>query len=165
MWEAVAGFGEAKQSRSKSSGSLFNNEVEDLRLPGLERNKLEDLFDEIELFGFTLQDPFQLLKDPVLPLRSGDMERHTGKSFSITGYLVTTKPTQTAGNKIMNFGTFLDANGQMFDTVHFPESSVKYPFRGRGFYNLSGKITEDFGVTTLEVSGMEKLSLANLGRK
>lgn len=165
MWEAVAGFGEAKQSRSKSTGSLFDNEVGDLRLPKLQHHKLEDLFDEIELFGFTLQDPFQLLKDPPLPSRAAEMENSTGKSFQITGYLVTTKMTYTAGKKIMNFGTFLDPEGRMFDTVHFPESSAKYPFRGRGFYNLSGKITEDFGVATLEVHIMEKLSLSNLGRK
>ena len=163
MWEAVAGFGEARQSRSKSTGSLFNNEVEDLRLPRLEHNTLEDLYDEIELFGFTLGDPFRLLKDPVLPSRADDMKRQTGKSFSITGYLVTTKMTYTAGKKIMNFGTFLDASGEMFDTVHFPEASSKFPFRGRGFYNLSGKITEEFGVTTLEVTRMDKLSHANLG--
>jgi len=163
MWEAVAGFGEARQSRSKSTGSLFNYEVEDLRLPRLEHNTLEDLYDEIELFGFTLGDPFRLLKDPVLPSRADDMKRQTGKSFSITGYLVTTKMTYTAGKKIMNFGTFLDASGEMFDTVHFPEASSKFPFRGRGFYNLSGKITEEFGVTTLEVTRMDKLSHASLG--
>jgi DNA polymerase-3 subunit alpha len=163
MWEAVAGFGEARQSRSKSTGSLFNNEVEDLRLPRLEHNTLEDLYDEIELFGFTLGDPFRLLKEPVLPSRADDMKRQTGKSFSITGYLVTTKMTYTAGKKIMNFGTFLDASGQMFDTVHFPEASVKFPFRGRGFYNLSGKITEEFGVFTLGISRMDKLSHASLG--
>jgi DNA polymerase-3 subunit alpha len=163
MWEAVAGFGEARQSRSKSTGSLFNNEVEDLRLPRLEHNTLEDLYDEIELFGFTLGDPFRLLKEPVLPSRADDMKRQTGKSFSITGYLVTTKMTYTAGKKIMNFGTFLDASGEMFDTVHFPEASSKFPFRGRGFYNLSGKITEEFGVFTLGISRMDKLSHASLG--
>jgi DNA polymerase-3 subunit alpha len=99
----------------------------------------------------------------VLPSRADDMKRQTGKSFSITGYLVTTKMTYTAGKKIMNFGTFLDASGQMFDTVHFPEASVKFPFRGRGFYNLSGKITEEFGVFTLGISRMDKLSHASLG--
>ena len=91
------------------------------------------------------------------------MNRTIGKRFRITGYLVTTKMTSTIDRKTMNFGTFIDPDGEMFDTVHFPESSQRYPFRGRGFYELEGKLTEDFGVATLEVSKMVKLPLINLG--
>lgn len=163
LWEAIAGFRDATESRLQSSGSLFETEINDLPLPTLERHPQEDIMDEVELFGFPLQDPFRLLKNPPLPARAQEMERSMGKTFAITGYLVTTKVTHTASQKIMNFGTFIDADGQFFDTIHFPESSNRYPFRGRGFYELKGKVSREFDVTTLEVISMLKLSLINLG--
>lgn len=57
----------------------------------------------------------------------------------------------------MQFGTFYDRHGDFFDTVHFPDVSRKYPFRGRGFYYLKGKVTEDFGVAAIDVIAMEKV--------
>ncbi|MFM9075360.1 MAG: hypothetical protein ACKORJ_07335, partial [Bacteroidota bacterium] len=56
---------------------------------------------------------------------------------------------------------FLDCEGDTFDTVHFPQSAARFPFRGRGFYRMSGKVTDDFGVKTVEVHRMEKLPLRN----
>ena len=162
MWEAVAGHNEAAEARSKSSGLLFAPDISDPKLPRLERNPIEDLLDEIELLGFPLQDPFRLLKNTPLPSRASEMNHAVGKRFRITGYLVTTKMTSTSDRKSMNFGTFIDPSGEMFDTVHFPESSREYPFRGRGFYELEGKVTEDFNVTTLEVSRMTKCAIVNL---
>ena len=61
----------------------------------------------------------------------------------------------------MNFGTFYDVDGDVFDTVHFPNSAKQFPFRGRGFYEMKGKVTEDFGVYAVEVHSMEKLSMVN----
>ena len=165
MWEAIASYKESMGSRLQASGSLFNAEVGELPLPALERDPREDLMDEVELFGFTLQNPYKLLNDPPLPARAMDLEnqKNKNKSLRITGYLVTTKMTYTTDRKTMNFGTFIDADGQFFDTIHFPESSTQYPFRGRGFYELTGIINEEFGVLTLNVSSMTKLSLINLG--
>jgi DNA polymerase-3 subunit alpha len=37
----------------------------------------------------------------------------------------------------------------------------KYPFRGRGFYFIKGKVVEDFGVFMIEVTIMEKIGLVN----
>jgi hypothetical protein len=59
----------------------------------------------------------------------------------------------------MHFGTFYDRPGEVFDTVHFPDIARKYPFRGRGFYDIKGRVVEDFGVFTIEVSFMTKLSM------
>jgi DNA polymerase-3 subunit alpha len=36
-----------------------------------------------------------------------------------------------------------------------------YPFRGRGFYLIKGKVVEDFGVPCVEAISMEKLPLIN----
>jgi DNA polymerase-3 subunit alpha len=78
------------------------------------------------------------------------------------GYVITTKSARTMKSKeSMFFGTFYDVQGEVFDTVHFPDSAHKFPFRGRGFYELKGKVTEDFGVYTLEVSFMDKLPMVN----
>ena len=61
----------------------------------------------------------------------------------------------------MHFGTFNDVHGEVFDTVHFPDIARKFPFRGRGFYSIKGKVVEDFGVKMIEVNWMDKLPLVN----
>ena len=57
----------------------------------------------------------------------------------------------------MSFGTFLDPQGAFIDTVHFPLVAEKFPFYGKGIYQLAGKITQEYGYYTLEVSSMTKL--------
>ncbi len=57
----------------------------------------------------------------------------------------------------MFFGTFIDLQGGTIDSVHFPESGRKFPFRGRGVYQLKGILTEEFGFYTLEVGEMNKM--------
>ncbi len=44
-----------------------------------------------------------------------------------------------------------------FDTVHFPLSLKAYAFQGKGCYIVLGKVVDDFGFASLEVSKMEKL--------
>ena len=61
----------------------------------------------------------------------------------------------------MSFGTFLDTNGYFFDTTHFPNVLEKYPFTGKGCYLIKGKITQEFGFPSIEVSCMEKLAFLN----
>jgi hypothetical protein len=75
--------------------------------------------------------------------------------------VVTTKDTLTKTKQTMHFGTFLDCEGRVFDTVHFPNIAQQYPFRGRGFYEMRGKVVEDFGVPTIEVSWMDRLPIIN----
>jgi hypothetical protein len=59
----------------------------------------------------------------------------------------------------MAFATFNDREGNVFDTVHFPDIIKKYPLRGRGFYEIKGKVTEDFGVYAIEVAWMDKVPM------
>ena len=162
MWEAMLSYGKAAKTRETGTGSLFSEELPDLPLPELERKPLEDIFDEIELIGFPLQDPYLILEGP----RKGthlarELADAVGKPVEIIGYLVTAKTTHTIDRKTMHFGTFLDSNGDTFDSVHFPGSAARFPFRGRGFYRMTGKVTDDFGVKTVEVSRMDKLPLRN----
>jgi DNA-directed DNA polymerase III PolC len=158
LWEAMLFFSNAKV-RNKSS-DLFDTEPKEYPLPTLNRNPTEDAFDELELLGFPLCDPFQLLATAV----QGDTFAHellqkVGKQIHILGYVVTTKDTRTKSNQSMHFGTFLDPHGEPFDTVHFPDIARKFPFRGRGFYGIRGKVVEDFGVALIEVTHMEKLPM------
>ena len=59
----------------------------------------------------------------------------------------------------MWFGTFLDANGEFFDTTHFPNSTPLYPFKGAGCYLIMGKVVEDFGFPSIEVVKFAKLEI------
>ena len=170
LWESLLFFNRTMGNASRKVGNklegtseLFDTEPKEYPLPELRRNPLEDAFDEIELLGFPLCNPFDLLMtkdygDAV----AGDLLQKKNQSVRIVGYLITTKDASTMKTKEhMCFGTFCDVRGEVFDTVHFPESARKFPFRGRGFYELKGKVTEDFGVYTLEVHTMEKLPMVS----
>ena len=71
--------------------------------------------------------------------------------------MVEIKSSRTKYGETMNFGTFLDPAGNWLDTVHWPESIQTFPFRGGGFYRMTGKVVEDFGVYAVEVTWMKKL--------
>ena len=70
------------------------------------------------------------------------------------GKLVTVKWVRTCKGERMALGTFVDARGDTFDTVHFPQALDAYPFQGDGIYLLLGVVTEEFGQATLEVQKM-----------
>ena len=57
----------------------------------------------------------------------------------------------------MQFGTWLDREGHFIDTTHFPPIAAKYPFRGKGIYELHGKVVEEFDFLSLEMISMRKL--------
>ena len=133
---------------------------EEYTLPALHHDKLENAFDEIELLGFPLSNPFDLLEEAELPdLRSAELEYHVNEVVTITGYLVSIKNTRTNSKKRMHFGTFLDYDGKFIDTVHFPPSVSQYPFTGKGVYRLKGKVVEEFGFYSIEVDEMERLAM------
>ena len=162
LWEAMLYFSEKKANQLPSSDHLFQTEPKEYPLPYLERNPLEDAFDEMELLGFPLLDPFRLLPGEARgDTVANELMQKLGKRVHVVGYVVTTKDTRTIDNKPMHFGTFYDWQGEVFDTVHFPNIAFKYPFRGRGFYSIRGKVVEDFGVSMVEVDFMEKLPMVN----
>jgi DNA-directed DNA polymerase III PolC len=160
LWEAMLFFSNTR-SKNKTS-ELFETEPKEYPLPALSRNPIEDAFDELELIGFPLCDPFDLLETKERGnTKAKELLQRNGKQVEIVGYVVTTKDTYSKNNQVMHFGTFYDQHGEIFDTVHFPDVAKKYPFRGRGFYSIRGKVVEDFGVATIEVSQMDKLSMVH----
>lgn len=156
LWEALLYFSENKISRH--SFDLFNIEASPQHLPELDKSPFEDAFDELELLGFPLCDPFLLVdasfKDNA---RAAELLSRINQSVIIVGYLITIKHTATKKKQLMYFGTFYDYEGLVFDTVHFPDTARKHPFRGKGFYRVKGKIVEDFGYPMIEVREMTRL--------
>ena len=117
--------------------TLFKTEKINYKTPQLTSSDLENAFDEIELLGFPLCNPFDLLENQSSsPLRANQLLSYKNKTITIEGYLVTTKNTGTSNGKRMFFGTFLDRDGYFIDTVHFPPAAKKYQFRGGGVYKL-----------------------------
>lgn len=140
--------------------TLFKTERINYETPELKSTDLENAFDEFELLGFPLCNPFNFLSKPQHSiLRAKDLPTFKDKIITIEGYLVTTKNTATSNNKTMFFGTFLDKDGDFIDTVHFPPVAAKYPFRGKGVYRITGKIMEEFDCINVEVIAMYRLDI------
>ncbi|MBS0000554.1 MAG: DNA polymerase III subunit alpha [Cyclobacteriaceae bacterium] len=164
LWEAHFFFGKPKTSNAERN--LFDVIVKKFNLPQLEKDAHEDAYDELELLGFTLTNPFGLLKPHIAPdTMAATLMDKIGKQVIMAGYLVTTKNTYTTDHKLMHFGTFIDEKGQVFDTTHFPDTASKFPFRGKGFYLLKGKVAEDFNYPMVEINYMEKLPILGPDRK
>lgn len=168
LWDAH--FLLANTKRTDPSRTLFSVEEKEFRLPPLWNHQLEDAFDEMELLGFPLSvSPFDLLQEtPDLPLRAADLIIHIGKEVRILGYLIHIKHTQTHKNepssagRRMNFGTWLDREGQWLDTVHFPDSALQQPFRGPGCYVITGKVINEFGFISIDVQKLERLPMKSM---
>ena len=162
LWESML-FLSKTRTKPTATIELFDTEPKEYPLPKLKRNALEDAFDEIELLGFPLCNPFDLLATSDFgDTTAKELSERKGQQVHIVGYIVTTKDASTMKTKEhMAFGTFYDVQGEVFDTVHFPNSARKFPFRGRGFYRLKGKVIEDFGVYSIDVQWMDKLPMVS----
>ena len=140
---------------------LFETEVKDFELPTFHSSPIDDAYDQIELLGFPLCSPFELVKHG-LPrsVMSKDLHHHINQDVTQYGYLVAIKNTRTSKGETMYFGTFLDQEGQFIDTVHFPPVAAKYKFSGKGIYKISGKVMDEFGFLSLEVTEMVRMDSA-----
>ena len=141
---------------------LFPDETETFRMPTLEESPFDQAFDEMELLGFPLCSPFELLEDAAkqesVGLLAREMNDHINELVTMTGYYVCRKDTRTIKGELMQFGTWLDIEGRFFDTVHFPDQVKAMPFRGRGLYRIRGRLVSDFGFVSLETTRMERLA-------
>lgn len=155
LWEAH--FKLSKAPKRPDQLPLFVPKHKDFTLPALNTTSLEEAFEQIELLGFPLCGHFELLKeDPKTTHGQKDLKDFLNKNILIYGYLVTVKNTKTAKGDRMHFGTFIDSEGQFFDTILFPPVAKKFSFRGPGIYALFGKVTEEFDFLSIEVSKMRK---------
>lgn len=140
---------------------LFEAEHKHYQLPELVNTTLEDAYHELELLGFPLSlSPFDLLQtDYRGHPQTSDLISYAGQIVKMVGLYVCEKTVHTKNNKKMWFGTFLDAEGNFFDTTHFSSSTPSYPFRGAGCYLILGKVVEDFGYPGIEVIKFAKLPI------
>jgi error-prone DNA polymerase len=141
--------------------SLLDEEPECDTLPDLEVRPFEDVFDEMDLLGFPLCSPFELIKNKNLGefILAHEMKNYMHKKVRMVGYYVAKKDVRTSNAKLMNFGTWVDHNGKFFDSVHFPIQLDAYPFTGKGCHLMLGKMIHDFGFPSLEVEKMIRLPM------
>ncbi|MFI5151183.1 MAG: DNA polymerase III subunit alpha [Bacteroidia bacterium] len=160
LWEAHSLVNPMK--KTDRNNELFELKPVSFTLPALTNNWVDDAFDDIELFGFSLCSPFNLLKHPLSNrLKASELPAFKGETVEITGYLISIKHTGTSKGERMYFGTFIDLDGHWIDTVHFPPSAKAFPFRGPGCYRLIGKVVEEFDYLTVEISEMYRLAVLN----
>ncbi len=178
MWEKNAVFNpKATKGLTRDAGVLslfdevpFGNDNfgnEGFVLPQLEAGPFDQAFDEIELLGFPLCSPFDLVENQAAAqegIVAEDLPKCLGRMVTLVGYYVTRKDVRTVKKELMHFGTWLDREGRFFDTVHFPNYLKTSPFRGKGIYRIEGRAVEEFGFPSVEVVKMEKLAWREDGR-
>jgi DNA polymerase-3 subunit alpha len=193
LWDVHAILGAGRKTEARRE--LFDSGYRNFQMPALDEIKYRDARDEMELLGFPLCSPFELIEagvreHPALsdstsvqqspahaPRNNGHLPhapswrqavemtkrpaassgKSGGRGIEIIGYYVTRKPTLTKKGEPMMFGCFLDRQGCFFDTNHFPESTKKFPFRGKGCYLLRGTVAEEFGFYSVNVEEMHKI--------
>lgn len=137
---------------------LLREPVKEYKLPELERSPFEDAFDEIELLDFPVSvTPFNLLQTPYRgDVMAKDLTKHHKKTVRMLAYLISRKHVPTKRGD-MYFGTWIDAEGEFFDTAHFADCLQRYPFKGGGCYLLLGQVEVDYHFPTITISKMEKM--------
>lgn len=159
LWEAHLYL---KRHKTKFSvNALFQSSPKAYKLPPLEKNALEDAYDEMELMGFPVSMTyFDLLVTKFRgEVMAKKMINHIGKKVRMLGLLVTIKYVRTVKREMMHFGTFIDSAGEFFDTTHFPNSLKNNKFQGHGVYLVYGRIDEEFGHPSLTVEKMAKMPI------
>ncbi len=139
--------------------ALFRDPPKKFTLPELPVYPLDDIYDEVEITGFPIRDPFLLVEDdPAKYISAAGLKDHVGKIVTVLGYHITHKPVRTIRGETMSFGTFIDSVMEWIDTVHFPDMHRKAAPQA-GFFRISGKVIEQWGVYSLEVTDIEKAAI------
>lgn len=158
LW--TAHFKLQKHKSQPKTPQLFYEKTKSYTLPQLEYNKLEDAYDEMELLGFPLCSYFDLVDERICKhIKANQFESYIGKTVLMYGVLVNTRFHGSDKVKKMRFATFVDSNGDFFDTVHFSDVVDKYPITGRGVYACYGTVNDEFGHQTLTIIQSKKVAI------
>ena len=138
--------------------TLLEEPQKEYTLPKVQRHPLEDAFDEIEILGFPVSvSPFDLLQTKYRGnVMAKDLTKYHKKQVKMLAYLISRKHVPTKRGT-MFFGTWIDAQGEYFDTAHFPDNLSQYPFQGGGCYLLLGTVEVDFHFPTITILKMAKM--------
>ncbi|WP_398456061.1 DNA polymerase III subunit alpha [Sphingobacterium thalpophilum] len=122
----------------KNIQTLFDEPVKEFKFPVLKRNIFEDAFDEIEILGFPVScTPFDLLPIEYRgTVMAKDLVEYHKKEVKMLAYLISRKHVPTKQGT-MYFGTWIDVNGDYFDTAHFANCLEKYPFQGGAYSGVN----------------------------
>ena len=157
----------SKGQYRKKSISLFDEPQKDYQLPIIQKNQFEDAFDEIEILGFPVSfSIFDLLKTKYRGhVLVKDLLKYHKKQVKMLAYLISRKHVPIKNKNHpgkrddMYFGTWIDAEGEYFDTAHFPDSLRKFPFKEGGIYLLLGTVEIDYHFPTITITKMAKMPL------
>jgi DNA polymerase III alpha subunit len=159
LWQAHHKLG-GEKPKYNGMLPLFKSGRKEFELPRLQSTVLENAFDQLELLGFSLCNPFELLQTTAEAFTTTkEMPANINKKITLQGYLITLKNTRTSKGESMYFGTFIDHLGYFIDTVHFPPTVKQFPFRGKGIYAITGKVVDEFGFLSIEVQELHKLDM------
>ncbi len=159
LWEAHSLLN--GQNNKENRQQLFYQPAKVYTLPKFDTSWIEDVYDEMELLGFPLNRPlFDLLQTTYRGnVTANTLMEYIGQTVRIIGDFVTYKPVMTVKGEYMAFGTFLDVEGNFFDTTHFPPAMKAYPLKGAGVYLIEGKAVEEFGFPSIEVDKCARLPI------
>jgi error-prone DNA polymerase len=158
LWQA--NFIQKKSNDNPISQSLFAIKPVEYKMPVLNQHAMDDAMDELELLGFSIGNPFTLVRKHAGDLPVAALQQHLGRQVTVLGYYITMKPVRTIKGESMFFGTFIDAAGNWLDSVHFPASARRYPLHGRGYYRMTGVVIEEFGAFALNVTMWKRWALS-----
>ncbi len=117
---------------------------------------------EIEALGFLVsRHPLSLFRgliEKIRPVRGCDLAKHLGRMVRVVGWYVTGKTVQTRKGEPMEFLSFEDTTA-LYETTFFPRVYARFCHmmtRVRP-YVLTGRVEEDFGALSLNVSDVRFL--------
>jgi DNA polymerase-3 subunit alpha len=161
LWEATFKLNTTRSKQKPPQVKLFQVQQQNFEIPKLHTHWLENVYDEMELLGFTIHDYFSLVIESFHPhIKAKEMSECSNKKVLLYGLLVSTRFNKTAQGKLMRLTTFIDADGHYFDAVHFTDVVHLYPINGMGVYGCYGKITNKFGFCSMNVIKSKKMSIA-----
>ncbi|MFT6870027.1 DNA polymerase III subunit alpha [Polaribacter sp.] len=161
LWQATFKLNATKSKQVQQQVKLFRLQHQNFEIPKLHTHWLENVYDEMELLGFTIHDYFSLVTEKFLThVKAKEMAQFTNQKVVLYGQLVSTRFNKTSQGKLMRLSTFIDEDGHYFDAVHFTNVVHLYPINGMGIYGCYGKITNRFGFCSMNVIKSKKMSIA-----
>jgi len=114
---------------------------------------------EIEVFGFIVSVHPMSYYRTVLRIEdtvfARDLEGLAGKRARVAGIMITAKTVRTRDERLMQFISFEDETA-IYETVFFPQQYKRFArmLSSHRPYVLTGKVSEEFGVISLNVSSV-----------
>jgi len=116
------------------------------------------LHDEWAILGFTIGAPMMAMFRPRLPANlvgSRDLARNLGRRVTVAGLVATSRRTEMADGRSMQFITLEDEHG-LIEVTLFPGTCPPIGHLTLGPYLATGSVEEQYGVVTLTARRIER---------